>query len=504
MRLSLTTPSANSPDSDQKYIARLVSDVSQLGASGRVYLDFDQTLFLWNSTEAFLNEARPSIVFAPLLKGASGLIPWNFIGKNGYFIWRDCVRLALVMLLAPWTLARFARAAPAIYARERNTLLESALADIDLRQVVIVSFGWRRVIRALLKGSHLEGAEIIAPGLFGLATARSKGKLAMLAREGYNLDRSKDVVVTDSARDDADLLNAVHQQHVIHWSAENKTAAHWSAYFPFFYTARIKRSPGFLVKQVFLEELPIVLIMFATLHVPSILPVLFCLSLLFIAYLLVYEIGYAENDRVGERTEAQPKLSDAYFTYRHLRLEPDAWIWAALVTLAAFALAPADLRQSMLTNLHLGGVPADFGIAVLTLVWMAFLGLARAVYYVFNKVPLAWRVFVYLPLHATKYFGPLLLLPIHPAGVALGLAQVVRTWSMYAIRRAGGDEHALSSQMVRLTFFAAFAVVVFSIAELTWDEGFLLALAFAFCIIRAAPEVKKKMFGAAAKLGRVL
>ena len=58
--------------------------------------------------------------------------------------------------------------------------------------------------------------------------------------------------------------------------------------------------------------------------------------------------------------------------------------------------------------------------------------------------------------------------------------------------------------MVRLTFLCMFSVVVFSIAELTRDEALLLAMAFAFCILRALPEARKKMFGNAARLGKVL
>ncbi len=489
---------------DRHALGLLRQDIGNLAATGRVYLDFDHTLFLWNSTEAFLNEARPSSILAPLLKLVSGLVPWKFLGKNGYFVWRDAIRVAILLLLAPWSLGRFRKAAPAIYARERNALLENAVSGLDPTRIVIVSFGLHWIIRALLKGSPFQNAAIVAPGLFELPSARARGKLALLARAGFTVHPDTDIVVSDSAKDDADILRAVRQAHVIRWAAENTAPAHASAYFPFFYTARVKRSPGFLVKQVFLEELPVILIMFATLGGPSILPVLICLVALFVSYLLVYEVGYAENDRVGEVTETQPKLSEGFFANRAFRLEPEVWVWATLITLAAFAVTPQSLQQDMLSNLQLQNVfPPEGNLLLLTSVWMAFLGVSRTVFYVFNHVPLAWRVFVYLPLHATKYFGPLLLLPIHPAGVALGFAQVVRTWSMYAIRRASGDEHVLSSQMVRLTFLILFSVVVFTIADLTRDEVFLLALAFAFCVVRALPEMRKKMFGSAAKLGPV-
>jgi len=485
-------------------LTNLRDDIAGTGSSGRVYLDFDHTVFLWNSTEAFLNEARPSGLMAPLLKVVSGFVPWKLLGKNGYFVWRDAVRILLVVLLAPWTAGRFRRAAPEIYSQGRNLLLEDAVKGIDPARIVIVSFGVDWIIRALLKGSALERAAIVAPGLLSQPGARSRGKIALLRKAGYEINPDTDIVVTDSAKDDADLLQATRHGHIIRWSAEITTPALANAYFPFFYTAKIKRTPGFLIKQIFLEELPVLLLMFAVLSGPYVLHLLACLTLMFIAYMLVYEIGYAENDRVGERKEAQPKLSGSFYKYRGFRLEPDAWIWAALVSFGAFALMPSGLQQAMLANLHLETlVPAGWSAALLATLWMAFLFVSRLVFGLFNHAPLAWRVFAYLPLHVTKYFGPLLFFPIHPAGVALGCAQIVRTWSMYAIRRAGGNEHVLSSQMVRLAFLTMFSGVVLSQSDLSRDQLILLALAFGFCIVRALPEIRKKMFGKAAGLGPV-
>lgn len=481
--------------------SELKRDIAGLAPDGRIYLDFDHTLFLWNSTESLVNEARPSGILGPLLKIISGLVPWKWIGRDGYFIWRDVFRLLLVFILAPWTIARFRKAAPAIYARERNPILEEAVSRIDPPRIVIVSFGLHWIIRALLKGSALEGARIVAPGIWGLGPARARGKVSLLARAGLVINPDTDIVVTDSAKDDADILAATARGHVIQWPLANTGPGLSNSYFPFFYTARIKRTPGFLVKQVFLEELPVILIMFGSLYGPMILPSFVSVVLLFVSYMLIYEIGYAENDRVGERTEAEPKLSKAYFKHRNFRLEPDAWIWAAGISLAAFAAVLPDMRKGMLERVLLDGfVTPEWSVPALAAIWMLFLAAARTAFFVFNHVPLAWRVFVYLPLHASKYFGPLLFLPIHPGGVALGLAQIVRTWSMYAIRRAGGDEHILSSQMVRLNFLIVFSVVVFAITPLTPTEASLLALSFVFCIVRAIPEVRKKMTGESARL----
>src|SRR5690606_9841462 len=82
-------------------------------------------------------------------------------------------------------------------------------------------------------------------------------------------------------------------------------------YVPFDYTARVKRSPAFVVKQIFLEELAVVLLATAFLQ-PFGVGVWAGAILLFVAFLVVYEAGYAENDRVGRRIELEPKLAPGY------------------------------------------------------------------------------------------------------------------------------------------------------------------------------------------------
>ena len=63
-----------------------------------------------------------------------------------------------------------------------------------------------------------------------------------------------------------------------------------------------------------------------------------------------------------------------------------------------------------------------------------------------------------------------------------------------AIRRAGGDIDYISSQLVRLVFFLLFIPV--ATMTMPWQEVWLAwqtQLIFAFCVVRAAPEVYRKM-----------
>jgi hypothetical protein len=66
---------------------------------GRIIVDFDETLCLRNSTEAWLGAARPGFVAACLLRCLDVLAPWRL--WRG--IERDALRVALVRRLFPAT-----------------------------------------------------------------------------------------------------------------------------------------------------------------------------------------------------------------------------------------------------------------------------------------------------------------------------------------------------------------------------------------------------------------
>lgn len=479
---------------------RLEQYVSSDDETTRYVVDFDHTLFLANSTEMFVGSARPASLYATVLKGLGFAAPWRIAGKTGYFVFRDFIRLLFLICIAPWTHIVFNKNADAYWDAYRNRRLEAKLANIDPARVIIVSFGFKFVIKALLKGTKWESSEIVAPGLFQSPKFRKSGKLAMLQEAGYNLNVKNDVVITDSAKDDADLLAHFEKTAVIDWPEKVTTGGFHNVYMPFFYTAKIKRTPGFLIKQIGLEELPVVLIAFGFSHAPFNWTVMIGLALFFAAYKLVYEIGYAENDNVGYATEKNPKLTSNFFKMRDYRLQPYAWFWSAAFALVGVWVLndAAELRALSHLHLpHLAGTAAGFG-AIFCAVACIIL-VARGAFWVFNHVDLRTRVFAYLPLHLTKYMGWLVLFSLSEIGMALICAQIVRTWSLYAIRRAGGDIDFVPSQLVRLCFFVIFlAIIAASNRSMDFMTQWQTYLILVFCIVRAAPEVRKKMFHSSA------
>lgn len=462
----------------------------------RYVVDFDHTLFLGNSTEAFISSTRPASVFAILMKVLGALGPWRLAGRSGYFIYRDFIRLILLICLAPWTLLFFKKDAPALWEEMRNRTLEAKLSNIDPQNIIIVSFGFKFVIKTLLKGTRWENCEIVAPSLFQSPKHRKMGKLAILRARGIELDPKRDVVITDNAEDDADLVEYLDKAAIIDWPEKITRGAFHNVYIPFFYTARIKRTPGFLIKQIGLEELPVVLIAFSFSTAPFNWTVLVALAFFFIAFKLVYEIGYAENDNVGFETEEAPKLTSNFFKMRGYRLEPYAWIWSALAICVGVWVLNDAAQLKALTHLHVPQLAGSFaGLATIFAAVAGVIILSRIAFWVFNHVDLRTRVFAYLPLHMLKYMGWLVLFSLSEIGMALLCAQIVRTWSLYAIRRAGGDIDFVPSQLVRLCFFLIFLGII-AASSRSWEfmTHWQTYIVLAFCIVRAIPEVRKKMF----------
>lgn len=465
--------------------------------SGRtIYVDFDHTLLLANSTEEFVRAARPYSLYAIVLGILSFLRPWKFMGGDGYFVWRDAIRTAAILVLAPWMLLFFPQQARKIFQRKRNRALDEALENIPVDKIVILSFGYRPVISAMLRGSRYEGARIISPGWFNSAQLRRAGKLEMLAQNGITLHPRRDMLITDNAKDDEDVLAILDESYHVEWSEAESALATVPRYVPFFYTAKIKRTPGFFIKQVVLEELPIVLLAYGLSGWALNLSVWISLGLLFASIILVYEIGYAENDKVGLATEEQPKLSAAFFKYQNYRLQPQAWIWALIVSAIAILFLGKLGTQMSLSRLGIEQLGSGLaGKSVLFGLWVGVLVLSRIAFWVFNKASLGWRVFAYLPLHISKYLGFLALFPINAIGLILLYAHIVRTWSMYAVRRAGGDPEYLPSQFTRLVFLVMLIGVIALIAP---QAGILQLwqtwLITVFCAVRALPEIRRKLF----------
>jgi len=496
------SPSTNFWTSNEKYRTTL-RDLDQLLKCDRdrtVYVNFDYTLFLYSSTKEFIKCGQPAVALQ-LLRSVLNLLGPRIPGKekNGRFQRRDVVLVWVILLCMPWTLWLFGRRAPRMFAQSCNKELMELLNVLPGENIIVISAGYESLIRALLKDSSLSGVEVVGSSFWRPLEVHRSGKLARLRQAGFEPEWPRDIVVTDTL-EDHDLLNSVDAACLIlpQGNSTSRTSND-SGYVPFLYTAKVKRSVGFVTKQMFAEEL--VLVLLATvLFYPFSLTTWLSATCLFVAYLIAYEIGYAENDRRGVKVELDPKLGDNYHLFQNFQLEPAAWFWVAAFCLAGVLLLNDQLVNAAIAGFGLPVANADIvNTLLLGAVWILLILIGRGLFFLFNNIPLVLRVFFYVPLHVSKYFSLIVIFPTQAVGYALLSAQIMRTWSLYAIRRSGGDIEKIASQSIRLIFFV---LILFTMVLYLPDQKIFLQwqtwLILGFCLVRAAPEARRKLFSTSA------
>src|SRR5687768_8535113 len=66
---------------------------------GPVIIDVDETLYLRNSTEDFLDCAQPGVLGLLVLRALDAFQPWRLSGEDT----RDTWRVGVIVCLFPWT-----------------------------------------------------------------------------------------------------------------------------------------------------------------------------------------------------------------------------------------------------------------------------------------------------------------------------------------------------------------------------------------------------------------
>ena len=462
----------------------------------RIFVDFDHTVFLSNSTEEFLDCARPRFLAAFALRALGALMPCSAgPDRPRGFVWRDPVRVLAILILMPWTLLLFRRNARAIFERDCNRVLMAILTEYGVGRVTIVSFGLDFVIRRLVAGTPLEGAPIISSSLKYPVRIRRDGKASSLMGT-VDADPSRDVFITDSEVDDADALARFRNSFHIRWAAEKNISAHAMEYVPFFYMDKIKRpNLSFFFKIVILDDFALLALCFLIFQ-PFHWSIWICGLSLFLAFMAAYEIGYVENDRVGLLHEEKPKLSAEFYRYKDYKIEPNAWYWTAGLTLFGVFVLDAEYVLAAVARLDVNtDIGPTAGRIIIAAVWFAGIGVTRLLFFAFNHATMLWRIALIFPLHLAKYFAPLLVFSAGWVGIALLFAQIVRTWSKYAIRRSGGDLELFPGHLTRLMFFLFLLAIFGSLT--TFGEvlgSWQAVVVVVWSVVRGIPEISRTLF----------
>lgn len=424
---------------------------------GPVLVDLDETLYLRNSTEDFIDCARPRLVALLLLRSLDFLRPWKFTGG---FDTRDTWRTGTISLLFPWTYWRWKRNVRNLASEHLNQDLGTALTALA-QPPVIVTAGFRPIVEPLVAALGFQGSVLVAARMGSFADRRN-GKLCMAVRALGEQTVTAGLVVTDSVGD-LDILRQCARPLRTVWPRARYEFALRGTYIPGEYLTRIKR-PGerYILRGVLQEDFTFWWLSSIGLAA-SPLHHTFGLSLLLLSFWAIYERGYVDNDSVAARLETDPKLSEHFGDTSVATPIAQPWIWA----LSSGALGIAALRPD--------GASFVRGMAI----WSVTLIGVHLCFKTYNRLDKATRVWLYPALQLARSAAFTVVVPISPVGAAALGAHAVSRWIPYQIYRlTKATWPETRPELVRAVIFVLLAILLVRVLGLsvlwTWTAPAIL------------------------------
>jgi phosphoserine phosphatase len=419
-------PVASAYDADPETALTVVA-----GYDGPILVDLDETLYLRNSTEDFVDHAWPAALAMLTLRALDALRPWQHYGGP---VMRDMWRVWVVSLLFPWTWARWRLRAAALARRHANRPLLAALRPHG-SDVVVATRGFGCIVRPLLVEFGLAASPLIASRLRS-SRERRDGKLEVALRRLGAETVASSLVLTDST-DDIPLLARCARPLRTVWPAAQYLPAFSSVYLPGRYTSRVKH-PGqrYIWRVVVQADLALWILSSISLAAHPLQHVL-GLVVLLASFWAVYERGYVDNDWVAEHLENDGSLTGDYWSRPVSTPSVLPWLWATGlgavgVSLLRWPAAPAaDLAK-----------------------WLVVLLTTYGLFKIYNRIDKDSRVWLYPALQLARGAAFTVLVPISVAGSCALAAMVVDRWVPYLLyRAAGGPWRNLQTHLLRLLLF---------------------------------------------------
>jgi hypothetical protein len=407
---------------------------------GPVFVDLDETLYLRNSTEDFIDLARPGLVAALLLRLLEVIRPWRWSGGEAT---RDIWRVRLIATLFPWVRFRWARKVRVLARIFGNTQLLAAFRQHAIEPIVLTA-GFRPIVVPLVAALGLPGVRIVAARLNGCED-RIRGKLRCAIDALGEDTLRRGLLVTDSLQDLA-VLHACKRPLRTIWPGAFYRRALSDVYLPGEYLTRVKRPGAHYIRRGILQEdfafwvmSSIALAANPWCHIAGLL-------LLLGSFWAIYERGYVENDETALRYEREPKVESAYWESPVATPRVQPWIWALVLG----ALGILVLRWPAAPN------PWDFAK------WTLVLAGCSAWFKLYNRFDKSTRVWIYAGLQLARVAAFGVLVAVMPIGaVALGANALARWVPYYLYRRTDNRwPQSDNTALIRLTYFVVLATLL--------------------------------------------
>ncbi len=442
---------------------------------GPVLVDLDETLYLRNSTEDFIDLARPALLAFLLLRVVEILKPWRLTGGIDT---RDVWRVRIVCLLFPGTVRRWQTEVDRLAAHHVNEELMQALRHRGSPPIV-VTLGFTPVVVPLVRALGLPHVRVISCRSSTFADRR-RGKLE-LAREALGDAHLRNSMLITDSEDDRALLDTCAVGALVRWPEARYRRAHAGLYVPGQYIELIKH-PGarYFRRGVLQEEYPLWILSsiglapFPLLHSAALL-------LLLLSFWTIYEAGYVDNDNIAAKLEASPTLTSAFHDEDVARPRWQPWIWAAAFGAAGLFTLRAPGLPTWGDGVRWGGVLlATFG-------WFGL----------YNRSDKRSRTWMYMPLQVARAAAFTLLVPVTLVGSMALAAHALTRCIPYYLYRVTGKEWPRDFPLAlsRLATFVVLGLFCFMSSPpnrlFTWS-ALCIAAWYVFCARRGLLEVYRR------------
>lgn len=203
----------------QKVSPQIALDsIIQATATNLVILDFDETLWLRNSTAEYINSLRPRWLGFLAIACLKVLKPWKWLPSpfRGDQV-RDWFLVVIPTILFPWNILLWHKRAKEL-AQHANPELISAVNSNQVSQIMVASLGFNFVIKPIVQQLPMRCDRLISCRFWQGAKDRSQGKLLMMEEVCSPPELRSAILVTDS-QDDLPLLKIVQQPCLVIWSS---------------------------------------------------------------------------------------------------------------------------------------------------------------------------------------------------------------------------------------------------------------------------------------------
>ncbi|MDJ0589629.1 MAG: hypothetical protein QNJ72_06475 [Pleurocapsa sp. MO_226.B13] len=266
-------------------------------------------------------------------------------------------------------------------------------------------------------------------------------------------------------------------------------------YIPLFYSEKVKRPDRrYFLNNIIGEDFIILALSFSYSSSHPWLNIL-GLFLLQMAFWCIYELGYIENDKIGEKFEDKAVLSYNYKAYEYSFSLWQPWLWSlGLSILGIFVLAIDGLTKALEIDFFAFGEYSyrlDW-ISKELIFWSLFLLFLRGLFHVYNHINKQSRVWFYLLLQTCRYCGFLVVMTTNIIGLMLLVSSILTRSIQYILYRyLGGKNSSWPMDFPRyffclLIYLILMGVLVANDRDLSLLLNPQVLLISAFCLLRGS------------------